>query len=404
MADQDRLAQFKEYGQTVRRAATGRWDQVLRALAPETVDALDKLGRHTSCPSHGGKNGDAFRFVKEKAQFHEHGTGVCNSCGFFSDGFKVVMWLRGWGYSQAVKEVGATLGLTWDRHFKPEAINRLPPPPPPPAEVPSEELLERMMKVINGAHEVDWRVRNPITLYFRNRGLDGLLDDPPSDLLYVPSMAWSRRVEDERGRPSFEKHGNWPVMLALIRDRDRKIIGAHRTYLTAEGLKAPVPQVKKQLSSPYDTSGGAVHLYAAAEKLGVGEGIETILAVRAAHRDSGLELAVWSALNTSLLGSLQPPEATKFVLTYADHDAPLPGQGTGAGERAAERLAVRLTAAGVRNRIFLPPMVDTDWLDHYNKVRLRTVAPAPWERASASESQAPSAKAEAVAEPELVPA
>lgn len=98
----------------VREAATGRWPLILGALAPQLETAMRKLGRHVSCPVHGGKDG--FRLFKK--DFAEHGGGICNTCGPKKDGFELLMWLNHWDFRMAVEEVGKTLGVE-PRHRRP---------------------------------------------------------------------------------------------------------------------------------------------------------------------------------------------------------------------------------------------------------------------------------------------
>lgn len=362
------LEAFKRYAADVERLAAGRWGSIYGSLAPETKPALDRLGHHTFCPSHVGKNGDAFRFIKEGNKFHDHGSCVCNTCGYFKSGFKALQWMRGWDYGQAVKEVGAFLGQPWERNYQraPIAPRALPPPVEKPAMDPKKalEFQERLDLAIRQASPVDFKTRNPATLYFMKRGLDQILRDPPSDLFLHPGMLWSKQTVGPNGKSQIERHGRWPTLLAIVRDPSGKMLGIHRTYLTPDGSKAPVPEAKKLMRSPHDLSGGAVHLYPATDTLCAAEGLETTLAVRAAHWDAGIQVPVWAGLNTSLLGSMVIPESVRKVYIYGDNDAP-PQNGLPAGLKAAQRLESRASKGDRQIKIFLPPRVDTDWLDEY---------------------------------------
>jgi hypothetical protein len=93
--------------QEVRDAASGRWVLVMGALAPQLEPALRKIGRHVSCPVHGGKDG--FRLFRK--DFGETGGGVCNTCGPKADGFELLMWLNQWDFWTCKEEVGQVLGL-----------------------------------------------------------------------------------------------------------------------------------------------------------------------------------------------------------------------------------------------------------------------------------------------------
>lgn len=90
----------------VREAARGHWDVIFNALAPMLKPAMDKPGKHVSCPMHGGKDG--FRLFPDYVQA---GSCVCNTCGMFRDGFETLGWLHGWGFAQTLAKVAWVLGL-----------------------------------------------------------------------------------------------------------------------------------------------------------------------------------------------------------------------------------------------------------------------------------------------------
>ena len=73
----------------VRAKASGRWDYILRCLAPQLKHAAEKAGHHVACPCHGGEDG--FRLFKN---FAVNGSGVCNTCGNFRDGFALLEWVH----------------------------------------------------------------------------------------------------------------------------------------------------------------------------------------------------------------------------------------------------------------------------------------------------------------------
>ncbi|WP_296277312.1 primase-helicase zinc-binding domain-containing protein [Pseudomonas sp. UBA7530] len=109
----------------VKKAAFGQWDSVLSRLAPEIPEgAFTKLGRHVACPVHsGGTKGDGFKLFKK--DFLETGGGMCNTCGSFHDGFKLLMWLKGWDFPTTVEEVAGQLGLTNSSdQVKQRAVNK----------------------------------------------------------------------------------------------------------------------------------------------------------------------------------------------------------------------------------------------------------------------------------------
>jgi hypothetical protein len=177
----------------------------------------------------------------------------------------------------------------------------------------------------------------PIEAYLRSRGLTPPV--PPSiryhgSLLHMPTCL------------------RLPAMVAAVQGPDRQITGIHRTFLTADGRgKAPVSQNKMMLGV---CAGGAVRLAAAAEEMGVAEGIETALSVQ---QETGLP--TWAALSAGGIESLVLPviPLASEVVIAADNDA------SGRGQEAAEHAAHRWIAEGRRVRIAVPPNPDTDFND-----------------------------------------
>jgi hypothetical protein len=148
--------------------------------------------------------------------------------------------------------------------------------------------------------------------------------------------------------------GRRPVMVAIVEHVEHGIVGAHRTWLAIEG------SVKAALEPPRLSNGviggGAVRLAPAAEKLLIGEGLETCLAAMVATG-----LPAWAALSTAGLWALTLPPLVREIVILADHDQ------NGAGERAAYAAADRWLAQGRRVRIALPPQPQTDFADVLTK-------------------------------------
>lgn len=143
-------------------------------------------------------------------------------------------------------------------------------------------------------------------------------------------------------------NSTFPVMIGAIRGPDGELSGIHRTYLAADGRgKADHPQNKMMLGR---CAGGAVHLAEAGVKLGVGEGIETMLSVQQATN-----LPCWAALSTSGLKSLILPSSVRKVIIFSDADD--------AGEEAARLAAKRFVRHGLTTRIVRPPSGMGDFND-----------------------------------------
>ena len=87
--------------ETVVKAARGRWGDVLCALSPNLVPAVEKHGRHVPCPIHGGRDG--FRVFKD---FEDTGGGICNTCGSFPNGLRLLTWSTGRSMSDVIDMIG----------------------------------------------------------------------------------------------------------------------------------------------------------------------------------------------------------------------------------------------------------------------------------------------------------
>lgn len=151
--------------------------------------------------------------------------------------------------------------------------------------------------------------------------------------------------------------GTFPVMLGAITSPDGVLVGLHRTYISGEGQKAPVPQPKKLSRTSGVLAGASIKLYDPVVldgilTLGVAEGIETALACYLA---SGVP--TWSCVSAGVLRGFQWPVGVQSLVIFADNDA------SGVGQSAARDLAGRAAAAGLECRVLVPEIVGNDWLD-----------------------------------------
>jgi putative DNA primase/helicase len=193
---------------------------------------------------------------------------------------------------------------------------------------------------------LDHPTADPARRYRAYRGLIDLLQAPPAVWRFHPALDyWQSRD----GR--LESKGQFPALIAKIQAPDGTPVGLHQTYLTAEGRKAAVPQPRKARALYQGAlRGAAIRLYPASERLVVGEGIETVLSVRAALPD----WPCWSCLNAGGLAQFPIPAGVREVLIAADADP--------AGVAAAEKLADRLVTQGKTVRVLKPGAGD-DWND-----------------------------------------
>jgi putative DNA primase/helicase len=176
--------------------------------------------------------------------------------------------------------------------------------------------------------------RSPVATYLAGRGITV---DPPPSLRCAPACRHPSGIY-------------LPAMVAKVVNIDGNLIGVHRTFLQPDGSgKADIEPQKASLGP---ISGGAVRLAPIAEKLLIGEGLETCLATLQATA-----MPTWAALSTSGIIALRLPLIAREIIILADNDD------NGAGERAARTAAEHWLAEGRRVRIALPPEPGTDFAD-----------------------------------------
>jgi putative DNA primase/helicase len=195
---------------------------------------------------------------------------------------------------------------------------------PPPVPEPPDEKERRIEKA-----EKIWGESHPITpgdsvhLYLENRGI--ILDQYPPDLHYHPALPYWET--SDTGKPV--KTGTFPAMLAVVRDPQGRPVALHRTYLTEDGHKAPVPCPKKLLKV-FDLVGSSVRIFPPKDGLlGVCEGVEDALSAWILW-----QIPTWSALGTSGLKGFEASEEIMELIVFADKDEP--------GRKAALELARKL--------------------------------------------------------------
>ena len=168
----------------------------------------------------------------------------------------------------------------------------------------------------------------PVLKYFESRGLkDARWTD--ESLRFVPNAIYRA----EKGK----KPERWPALVAAVRKADGRLVTLHRTYLTEEGKKAPVEEVKKLMALPEGEtiSGASIQLGKPLDRLCIAEGIETALSVQYATG-----LPCWCAVSANGMKTVEIPERVRTVLIFADKDK------SETGGLAAEALRRRLAAEG----------------------------------------------------------
>lgn len=193
----------------------------------------------------------------------------------------------------------------------------------------------------------DGNGRDPVTLYLRRR-----LVLPAGEPLAVPPV-----LRLHPGLPYFHdgaRVGTWPAMVAAMQNPAGELVALHRTWLTTDGRKAPVPgAVKKVSAASGPLTGACIRLawpFGEVPAMGVSEGIETALAARCA---SGLPVV--AAYCCDALAEWQWPRGLRRMVIFADADP--------AGAQAADKLGQRARAAGLPVSVETPSTPGFDWCD-----------------------------------------
>ncbi len=336
---------YKYDAQRVKNDARGRWEQVLSCLAPVLNDAIERRGKHVPCPAHGGRDG--FRVFPD---VDETGGGVCNTCGYFADGFSLLMWINSWDFTRSIREVAECVSSVPVRDT-PKVVAR--------ASDTSDDAIRRehLNRTWRESLALTHPKAEPARLYLARRGLSVGV---PETLRFHPELGYYA-----------DNHfvARYPAIIGQVTGQGGEAITLHRTYLTAAGYKAPVDAPKKLMRHPFarQLTGGAIRLVPAGNRLAVTEGIETALAVIEATG-----VPAWATGNAHLLETFVPPPGVSQILVFSDKDRPSKQHPSGHGQEAARGLVTRLWAMGIRAGA-IAPTIDipdgrkgVDWLDVLN--------------------------------------
>lgn len=374
---QSALDRIKNETVEITAICAGRWHEILAGLYPTIQIAADshragsRSRKGSYCPLHGGKSGEAFRFMKGGA---EYGSCACGSCGVFNNGFSLVMAMEKCNFRQAVIIVGYDVGYYSDtngtvyNNIKEEAIKR------------KEEYLkqvaerkieqdkkdreanikgrERLRQIWSESVLLDHPSAEPARKYFINRGI-GDIGTLNGEVRYHNALPFYVELDG-----NYLLAGKYPCLLGQIRTPNGKPVRLHRIYLDYAGNKLDLRNVGHRLGNNIDLSnyngldpkkmtpqipltsitGAAIQLDEAGSPiLGVSEGLETSLAVSVA---TGLPMNC--CINAEMLAHWLPADGTKYVFIFKDKDV------SKTGEIKAKALQETLESYGIKVFSFEP--------------------------------------------------
>jgi len=317
--------------QDVIRLAHGRWPNILIHFG---IEEKAVSGKHSPCPMCKGK--DRFRLIDSNA----NARWICNQCGS-GDGMDLLEAILGCDFKKAAERLRPIVAGF---------------PMAPPQKGPDKQEKERRMKKMIEMWKAGIADHPMLKTYLSSRGL--------LDTVY--------RGADIRLLPELELYdddknviGKYPVMLTRISDRNGKLAAMHRTYLIMNEQAESFKTVKKITPPCRPWDGGSIKLFNTKDqkRLIVGEGIETVLSVRAKiMAEHGLIIPCWAGVSANNLEKIAIPTHITSIMIAGDNDLSFTGQ------KAAYTLANRLKVHDKRDKVqvVIPEVAGHDFNDEIN--------------------------------------
>jgi len=321
-------------------ATNGHWQEILPLFGiPEEV--LNR--KKNPCPLCGGKT--RFTFDDKDGK----GTWICHHCNLAGNGFDLVARVQGVEPKIAFRMVSEKLGLGYQKNEKylssGSSGSKTKPSQQPAFDEENQNKVEQSMRKIWDAC-IDLHPGNSGGLYFKKRSLD---IPKSTQLALAQSLSY---YEEEEGTSYRKKIGEFPALIMLIRKVGGKIVGLHRIYLSDNGDKAPVSEVKKSFMLWSGAKvGAAIQFDKPKDDLCIAEGPETALYVRQV-----MQMPTWSGIDAKTMAKIEIPKHVKRVWIFGDNDR------SGVGQNAAWDLAERLKEQ-CEVRVIISPVEGKDLLD-----------------------------------------
>lgn len=216
----------------IKNAAEGHWPEIFASVG---MDAALFQRQNRPCPLCGGRDRFSF-FAKEVG-----GRWYCRGCGM-GDGIKLVQQFTKKEFVQTLDHLETLLGLPVPKgkqgRYERSAVAR--------HKLWAEKQRAEQSALWEKAFplgEIDRQT--PVWRYLCARGLGDLV--PSRELRFVKRLACWEVPDGQNidGAAKARLVGEFPAMLARLTNAEGKFITLHRTYLTADGSKAPVHSAKK---------------------------------------------------------------------------------------------------------------------------------------------------------------
>ncbi|MBX9591676.1 MAG: toprim domain-containing protein [Hyphomonadaceae bacterium] len=166
--------------------------------------------------------------------------------------------------------------------------------------------------------------------YLRNRGI---VDTGNITALRFHAQCWYR-AHDGAERET------WPALMSAVTDLDGRVVGVQRTWLARDGSgKAPLPTPRRAMGQ---LAGNGVRFGTPTDVMAVGEGLETMLALRQILP----AMPMVAALSASHLAMLSLHPGLRRLYVARDNDR--------AGHHGADKLAARARADSIEALLLTP--------------------------------------------------